>query len=99
MRRLASLVLALALTSVAHAGSAVAGAPHGGAGVVDPRGFVGPLRLDRATAMDVQRFAGQADYLGVGTFRTAPGARLDVPRFLALGYDCHALRSGGIPTD
>jgi hypothetical protein len=99
MSRLAPLLLLLALASVAQAGPALGARVHGGAGVVSTRGSVGPLRLDRATATDVQRFAGPADYLGVGTFRTTPAARLDVPRFLALGYDCRPLAGGGIPTD
>src|SRR3954447_16867136 len=100
MTRIESLLLVLALAVLAQAGWAVAArVPHGGAGVVSPRGAVGPLRLDRATPMDVQRFAGPADYLGIGIFRTTPDARLSVPRFLALGYDCRRVAGGGIPTD
>jgi hypothetical protein len=70
--------------------------PHGGAGVVRlADGGVGPLRVDVSTAVDIQRFAGPADYLGIGAFRSG-GV---VPLFLALGYDCHHVRNGGIPTD
>lgn len=95
--RFRSFLLALAFATVALAAPAAAGpVPHGGAGVVGVRGVVGALRLDRSTAVDVQRFAGPADYLGIGTFRTA--ARR-VPRFLALGYDCRHVKKGGIPTD
>jgi hypothetical protein len=68
--------------------------PHGGAGLVTAGGLVGRLHLDRSTGVDVQRFAGTADYLGVGAFRSGGVA----PRFLALGYGCQHVAQGGIPT-
>jgi hypothetical protein len=95
-------VAALALVGLTAVGAAAAGGPvtaiakvpHGGAGVVSPRGAVGRLRLDRSTPVEIQRFAGPADYLGIGAFRSGGVA----PRFLALGYGCRHVKKGGIPT-
>jgi hypothetical protein len=91
-----SLAVALAVGLLGAAAAGAKRVPHGGAGVLGRAdGRVGPLRLDVSTAVDVQRFAGAADYLGIGAFRSG-GV---VPLFLALGYDCHRARNGGIPTD
>jgi hypothetical protein len=90
-----SLAVALGVGGLG-AAAAAKPIPHGGAGVVTLAGDrVGPLRLDVSTAVDIQRFAGPADYLGIGAFRSG-GV---VPLFLALGYGCHHVRNGGIPTD
>ena len=65
--------------------------PHGGAGIVGlggAFGSVGALELGVSSATAVQRFAGKADFIGVGTFEV-PGD----PEFLALGYDCTKRRS------
>lgn len=67
---------------------------HGGAGLVTANGLVGPLRIDRSSAVAVQHFAGPPDYLGIGAFRSGGVA----PLFLALGYGCRHVDNGGIPT-
>jgi hypothetical protein len=66
---------------------------HGGAGAVTAGGRVGSLQLDRSTPVDIQRFAGAADYLRIGAFRSGGVT----PRFLALGYQCRHVKHG-IPT-
>ena len=48
-----------------------------------------------SSAVDVQRFAGRADYLGIGAFRSG-GV---VPLVIALAYGCRHVENGGIPTD
>jgi hypothetical protein len=92
---LAAVAAVAVVAAISATGSATASAlVHGGAGLVRTDGVVGQLHLDRATAVDVQHFAGPADYLGVGAFRSG-GV---VPRFLALGYGCRHVNNGGIPT-
>lgn len=53
-------------------------------------GYVGRLQLGVATAADVQRFAGVADFIGTGTFEVP-----NTPTFLALGYGCSSAKSAG----
>ncbi len=70
------------------------GAPRGGAGLVSASGTVGPLRIDHSTAVDIQAFAGPAEYIGAGRFR--PLIK-EFAAFIAFGYGCHHGRYG-IPT-
>jgi hypothetical protein len=91
----AAVAAVVVVAAIAARGSATRSARvHGGAGLVTTDGVVGKVHLDRSTAVDVQRFAGPADYLRVGAFRSG-GV---VPRFLALGYGCRRVKNGGIPT-
>lgn len=63
--------------------------------MVSAKGAVGPLRVDRSTPAEIEAFAGPPEYVGVGRFR--PLIR-EFPPFIAYGYECHHIRSGGIPT-
>jgi hypothetical protein len=88
-----SKALALTLTVIAAATFAIVTQAHaqqlnGGSGIVSATGQVGPLVFGAATAVAVQRFAGQSDFIGTGTFQV-PGK----PTFIALGYDCTATPS------
>jgi hypothetical protein len=86
----------LAVLLLVGAATAAAAVPrHGGAGRVSTRGSIGALQLDRSKAADVKRFAGKPGFVGIGTFRPLV---VDVPRFVALGYGCRQVSSGGIPT-
>jgi hypothetical protein len=87
-----SLLGLLLSVPAAHAATRV---PHGGAGVVSASGVVGRLRIDRSSPVEVQAFAGRAEYIGAGRFR--PRIHEFAP-FIALGYECRHVRSGGIPT-
>jgi hypothetical protein len=75
-------------------GCGSAGAPRGGSGVLTLDGAIGSLRIDHSTAVQVQAFAGPADYIGAGAIR--PSISEFAP-YIALGYDC-TRQSGGIPT-
>lgn len=71
------------------------GVSHGGAGLVSATGTVGPLQIDRSTPMQVQAFAGPADYIGAGALRPLVP---EFASFIAFGYHCTRVASGGIPT-
>src|SRR5262245_55863319 len=92
----AAVATVVVVAAIAASGSATTHPRvHGGAGLVSEDGVVGVLHLDRSTPVDVQRFAGRADYLRIGAFRSGG---VVVPRFLALGYGCRRVKHGGIPT-
>lgn len=97
VRLRAALVGILVAASLVSAASACGSSrvPHGGEGVVGANGAVGLLRVDRSTPMEIQAFAGPADYISTGALR--PLIR-EFASFLALGYDCARVPSGGIPT-
>ena len=92
-RAVAGSILGLLLmVTPAEAGTRV---PRGGAGVVSASGVVGRLRIDRSTPVQIEAFAGRPEYIGAGRFR--PLIREFAP-FIAFGYGCKRVRSGGIPT-
>jgi hypothetical protein len=62
---------------------------------VSASGVVGRLRIDRSTPVQIEAFAGRPEYIGAGRFR--PLIREFAP-FIAFGYGCEHVRSGGIPT-
>jgi hypothetical protein len=95
-RSLCGLVLVVSVASITPGRAALsAGVPRGGAGLVSASGAVGPLRIDHSTPVQIQAFAGAAEYIGAGRFR--PLIHEFAP-FIAFGYGCRHVRSGGIPT-
>jgi len=86
------LALVVALFASCVCVASAASTVTGGAGVVSARGFVGPLRLDRSTVADVERFAGAPDVRTTGTFE----APIPSPHYFALGYGCSKSRRTGI---
>ena len=83
--RTASCVLLVVSAASIALGRAAGAArvPRGGAGLVSASGAVGPLRIDRSTPVQIQDFAGPAEYIGAGRFR--PLIHEFAP-FIALGY-------------
>ncbi len=96
-RRLMAIFLAVSLVALLLGWSATrwqnpavaAIASHGGSGIVSPAGSIGRLRLDRSRLVDIERFAGQADFEGHGSFFQGPNPP-GITDFIALGYSCPA---------
>ena len=89
------LLLVVSVASTPGRAAGTARVPHGGAGLVRASGAVGPLRIDHSTPVEIEAFAGAAEFIGAGRFR--PLIHEFAP-FIAFGYGCGHVRSGGIPT-
>src|SRR5207237_5550713 len=85
----------LIVVSAASIAAAAPSVPRGGAGVVSASGTVGALRMDRSTPVQIEAFAGPPEYIGAGRFRPLIH---EFGPFIAFGYGCGHVRSGGIPT-